>query len=80
MTQIDCLKPDHGKPFKLNIGNLKTADAIAKIVIMQHEATLYLFHIIDANGQVPCAQCWKDVALMFRDIGELMMELEENKK
>ena len=80
---MNHFKIKHGEECTFDFANPRFRDTMAKIVDGQNIVVFYLFQLMTSSKNnklvVPCKQCWKDTALMFKDIGSLMDELVDGK-
>lgn len=73
--KLNCLKPEHGKPFVIDIKDKSQDERMSKLVALLNSISLYIMVTSLRRGNMPCIQCFKDVALECRDAGSLIEEI-----
>lgn len=72
--------PEHGKVFKLDARNKKHAEALIRLIKLNNNAAIqmtFIFGKVELTSEICCIQCWKDIALQYRDLSDIMLEILE---
>lgn len=73
------LLPKHGQAIGFDLNSARVQAQFNRIIDLQQQASIGMSEMLIGNDEgqmiVPCTQCMRDVALMFKDLAGAIEEL-----